>query len=85
MLLLIREGSVDEAFLSENLRKIFQRRNTHSLPPTLPLPPDSWDVKFDSLAKECGMNESLDQAMEIVDHFYRKTRASDSLNDVLLS
>jgi hypothetical protein len=85
MLLLIREGSVDEAVVMKNLSKVFHRRNTHGLPATLPLPPDNWDVKFDLLAKECGMNESLDQAMEIVDHFYRKTIASDSLNDALLS
>lgn len=56
-----------------------------TLPAVLPLPPDSWDGKFDLLAKECGMNESLDQAMEIVDHFYRKAIASDSLSDALLS
>lgn len=85
MLLLIREGSVSEAVVKDNLSKVFHRRNTHSLPVTLPLPPDAWGVKFDLLTKECGMNESLDQAMEIVDHFYRKAIASHSLNDVLLS
>ncbi len=85
MLLLIREGSVDEAVVSENLRKVFQRRNTHNLLVTLPLPPDGWNVKFDLLAKECGMNESLDQAIEIVDHFYRRTVESNSLNDASLS
>ena len=31
------------------------------------------------------MNELLDQAMEIVDHFYRKVMASDSPNEELLS
>jgi len=77
MLLLIREGCVGEAVVRETLSKVFNRRNTHSLPTTLPLPPDGWNVKFDLLAKECGMNESLHQAMEIVDHFYRKAMASD--------
>jgi hypothetical protein len=85
MLLLIREGSVDAAIVNENLNKVFHRRNTHSLPATLPLPPESWGVKFDLLAKECGMNGSLDQAIEIVDHFYQKAIASHSLNDVLMS
>lgn len=85
MLLLIREGSVDETVVRDNLSKVFHRRNTHSLPATLPLPPNGWDVKFDLLAKECGMNEPLDQAMEIVNYFYRKAIASHSLNDVLLS
>ncbi len=85
MLLLIREGSVGEAVVGENLSKVFNRRNTHSLPATLPLSPDGWNVKFDLLAKECGMNETLDQAMEIVDHFYREAIASASLNEVLLS
>ena len=85
MLLLIREGSVSETVVKDNLSKVFHRRNTHSMPATLSLPPEGWDVKFDLLAKECGMNESLGQAMEIVDHFYRKVMASDSLNDALLS
>jgi hypothetical protein len=85
MLVLIRDGSVNEEVARESLHKVFHRRNTHGLPDNLPLPPDNWNVKFDSLAKECGMNESLDQAMEIVDRFYRKAIASDSLNDALLS
>ncbi len=85
MLLLIREGSINETVVRENLSKVFHRRNTHRLPPTLPLPPDGWNVKFELLSKECGMNESLDQAIEIVDHFYRKAIASNLLNDVLLS
>ena len=72
MLLLIREGSVDEAIVRENLHKVFQRRNTHSLPAALPLPPEGWNVKFALLAKECGMNESLDKAMESVEKFYLK-------------
>lgn len=85
MLLLIREESIGEVVVRENLGKVFHRRNTHGLPAVLPLPPDNWGVKFDLLAKECGMNESLDQAMELVDRFYRKAIASDSLSDALLS
>jgi hypothetical protein len=75
MLLLIREGSIGEDIVRENLSKVFQRRDTHSLPATLPPPPDGWNVKFDLLAKECEMNESLDQAMEIVNDFYQKVLA----------
>ena len=71
--------------MRENLSKVFHRRNTHELPAKLPLPPDGWGMKFDLLAKECEMSESLDQAMQIVDHFYRKAIAIDSLNDALLS
>jgi hypothetical protein len=85
MLLLIREGAVNENLVRESLSKVFHRRNTHGLPATLPLPPDSWDVKFDLLAKECGMSESLDQAIEIVDCFYKTSIVGNSLNDVLLS
>lgn len=75
MLLLIREGSIGKVVVRENLGKVFHRRNTHSLPATLSPPPDGWNVKFDLLAKECGMNESLDQAMEIVNDFYQKALA----------
>jgi hypothetical protein len=73
MLLLIREGAMEEALLKENLDRVFQRRNTHSLPNVLPLPPDDWKAKFDLLAKECGMNESLDQAVTAVRKFYQGT------------
>lgn len=83
ILLLIREGSVSEAVAKESLSKIFENRKTHSLPTTLPLPPADWDKKFDLLAKECGLNESLDEAMEIIDRFYTKAIANDSLNDAL--
>jgi hypothetical protein len=75
MLLLIRERSIGEDVVRENLGKVFHRRNTHSLPATLPSPPNDWNVKFDLLAKECGMHESLNQAMEIVNDFYQKALA----------
>ena len=71
MLLLIREGNMSKVDVNENLYKVFHRRNTHQLPDSLPSPPDSWDTKFDLLAKECGMSESLSHAMKIVDHFYQ--------------
>lgn len=82
MLLLIREGSIRKDVVRENLGKVFHRRNTHSLPATLPSPPDGWNVKFDLLAKECGMHESLDQAMEIVNRFYQKALVNNSINDI---
>lgn len=75
MLLLIREGFIGEDVVRENLGKVFHRRNTHSLPATLPLPPEGWNLKFDLLANECGMHESVDQAMEIVNDFYQKALA----------
>lgn len=85
MLLLIREGFMKEALLKENLHRVFQRRNTHSLPSVLPLPPNDWEPKFDLLAKECGMDESLDQAITTVREFYQRTISQASPNSVLIS
>lgn len=59
MLLLVREGTIDETVVSENLSKVFHRRNTHNMPDVFPEPPDGWDAKFDLLVKESGMNESF--------------------------
>ena len=73
MRLLMLEGSIDETAVRENLHKVFQRRNTHNLLITLPLPPDNWKAKFDFLTRECGISESLSQAMESVEEFYRTT------------
>lgn len=79
MLLLIREGFMEEALLKENLHRVFQRRNTHSLPSMLPLPPDDWEAKFDLLAKECGMDESLNQAIITVREFYQRISRNGSI------
>ncbi len=84
MLLLMHEGFMEEALVRDNLHKVFQRRNTHSLPGTLPLPPDNWKVKFDLLAKECGMNESLDQAIKSIGEFYQNLIKNTSLNGMLI-
>jgi hypothetical protein len=79
MLLLIREGNVNIAGINESLHKIFQRRNTHQLPTILPQPPDGWDMKFDFLVKECGIKETVSEAIKIVDHFYQKAIHHDDL------
>lgn len=79
MLLLIREGFMEEVLVHDNLHKVFQRRNTHTLPSTFPLPPDNWEAKFDLLAQECGMNESLDQAVISIRKFYHDVMETASL------
>lgn len=85
ILLLIHKGSMDDVLLKENLHRVFQRRNTHTLPSVLPSPPDDWKSKFDLLAKECGMGESLDQAITAVREFYQSTIGLASSNGMLIS
>ena len=57
MLLLIREGRLDNSRTQEALRRTFRRRDTHAIPVDVPLPPTNWTRPFAALAKSCGLTE----------------------------
>ena len=58
--------------LSEALTKIFNCRNTHSLPQELKPPPKTWKSKFNKLTTECGLGISIDTAFDELENFLRK-------------
>lgn len=46
--------------------------------------PDDWKPKYDLLAKECKMNESLDQAIANIREFYQNIIKKTPLNSRLV-
>ena len=62
LVLLIRSGTLDAARVAEGLRRTFARRDTHPIPRTLEVPPESWAAPFDALAEECALEISASDA-----------------------
>lgn len=70
--ILINESGLDERLASNSLRLTFERRNTHSLPDALTSPPQEWQIPFDALARDCGLQRTLDEAFQDVSAYYGK-------------
>ncbi len=59
MILLMDAGTIDPVHLMANIQSTFQRRKTHNVPPSLPMPLSSWEEPFTEMADECGLNINL--------------------------
>ena len=62
MVLLIHSGTLAKAKVAEAIRVTFDRRKTHSLPKTLPIPPAEWQRPYEALARECGLSGQVGDA-----------------------
>lgn len=69
MVLLIKEGRLNQEKTITALRKTFQRRKTHPLDMNIVQPPLSWERPFAAQAAECGLTEDLSQAYEVLARF----------------
>src|SRR6266481_6384846 len=56
MVLLIQSETLANHKIAEAIRVTFERRKTHSLPKTLPIPPAEWQRPYEALARECGLS-----------------------------
>lgn len=74
-LLIIRYREISFDRLSKSLNKIFRVHNTHPLPVDLNSPPVAWEYSFSSLANECGIDDSLEQAYQKLAVAYKKVLA----------
>ena len=74
MVLLINTGTLDGSKVAHALNLTFDRRQTHSIPTSLPLPPADWQKPFAVLAKDCALPDSMDQAFQRVEAFLRGLR-----------
>jgi len=72
MLLLIRQGKLDNPRLAAALRATFAKRATHPMPQKLEPPPSEWEPVFQALARECDLDVSLSAGFEIVQGFVGK-------------
>lgn len=64
MALLLRLGTLDRERLTEAIRTTFALRDTHVLPVVLPEPPPSWNAPYQTLAIECGLAWTLQEALQ---------------------
>jgi Nucleotidyl transferase AbiEii toxin, Type IV TA system len=67
--LLLQDG-VDKDMVKEAIGGVFSIRKTHDVPADLPVPPESWQKVFAELAKDGGIDLTLDDAFKMVTEFY---------------
>jgi hypothetical protein len=72
MLLLIRQGKLDNPRLMAAIKATFAKRATHPMPWKLEPPPAEWDPVFQALARECDLDVRLPTGFEIVQGFVGK-------------
>jgi hypothetical protein len=69
LMLLLQDG-IDKDRLKEAVNGVFSIRKTHDVPTELPLPPESWQKIFAELAKDGGIEATLDETFKMVVEMY---------------
>ncbi len=69
MLLLIRQGKIDNPRLAAAIKATFAKRATHPMPRKLEPPPSEWEPVFQALARECDLDVGLSAGFETVQGF----------------
>lgn len=64
MFLLIESGEMDQEFLKQAIKKVFEYRGTHDVPNEIQDPPENWVLRFEKLAGECGIELALEDVMQ---------------------
>ena len=72
MILLIQMGTMDRTILERAIRTTFELRGTHTAPTVLPNPPQSWTSSFDTMAKECGIELKLSDAVQMLTAYLQR-------------
>jgi Nucleotidyl transferase AbiEii toxin, Type IV TA system len=72
MLLLIRQGKLDNPRLAAAIKATFAKRATHPIPQKLEPPPSEWEPVFQALARECDLDVSLSVGFETMRDFVSK-------------
>jgi Nucleotidyl transferase AbiEii toxin, Type IV TA system len=63
-LVLLQATPMESQRVRENIRKTFERRNTHPVPVALAMPPAAWSARFEMLAKDCGLSLEMEHAFQ---------------------
>lgn len=71
MLLLTQLRPIDRAHFKRTLQKVYRARGTHALPESLGSPPSDWLPLYESLAAECGLSQSMQEAYLELQEFFR--------------
>lgn len=72
MTLLIQADSMNESVLYKNIEKVFQIRNTHAIPQIFPEPPEEWGQTFKELSEECGIQQTIEEAVILARNYYQR-------------
>jgi len=70
MILLIQTETMETAILKRAIQTTFEMRNTHPVPATLLEPPETWISPFHAMAKECGIELALPDAVQMLATFF---------------
>ena len=71
MLLLKELRPIDRRRFKDTLQKVYGARGTHTLPENLGPPPSEWLPLFESLAAECGLSQSMQEAYLELQEFFQ--------------
>ena len=69
MVLLIQSATLAHNKVTEAIRVTFERRKTHALPNTLPVPPAEWQNPYRALARECDLSGQVEDAFAVLQMF----------------
>jgi hypothetical protein len=72
--LLIGSGGLDRQRILDALRLTFERRGTHDLPAGLVAPPADWQIPFQALAEECGLQTDVAAVFAGVQEYFEEVR-----------
>ena len=70
--LLIGSGGLDRQRILDALRLTFERRGTHDLPAGLVAPPADWQIPFQALAEECGLQTDVAAVFAGVQEYFEE-------------
>jgi len=70
--LLIGSGGLDWHRVLDALRLTFERRGTHDLPAGLVAPPADWQIPFQALAEECGLQTDVAAVFAGVQEYFEE-------------
>jgi hypothetical protein len=70
--LLIGSGGLDRQRILDALCLTFERRGTHDLPAGLVPPPADWQIPFQALAEECGLQTDVAAVFAGVQEYFEK-------------
>lgn len=71
MLLLKQLRPIEEVRFKHTLQKVYSVRGTHTLPENLGPPPSKWLPLYKSLASECGLSQSMQEAYFELQEFFQ--------------
>ena len=81
MVLLLNIRPIQTEDFKKILHKTFTTRKTHSIPKLLDPPPSEWIIRFNEMAKECGIDQDMTSCFKKVSRFYNQLNQTPITKD----